>query len=78
MVTGAAQLKLRPFKTPAENAGALDGDCVGGFIGEIAHDLPAEGGVGIEKPLEERGAGRVGGAAVVGARAHADVIAKGA
>src|SRR5580692_12485088 len=33
------------------DARALGGDCVGGGIGEVAHDLPADGGVRIEQPF---------------------------
>lgn len=41
------------------NARALGCDDVGGCVGKVAHDLPADRGIGIEEPPEERGAGSI-------------------
>jgi len=59
--TAVRRLLCEKLGSPTFGCDARSLGCnrVGSFIGEVSHDLPTDGWVGIEEPFEVRGPGRV-------------------
>ena len=51
----SASWALEELSSPplAGDAGAFGRDLVGGRIGQVAHHLPADGGIGVEQPVND-------------------------